>query len=123
MTPIDRPTPARHFGPTGPITWAFLSPEREAEQITELRLWVDWLAWRFSLDHRTIPACWHEHGPVVEELSALYTSWQDAYTDSADATAPLHWMAQFAAARDRLRDWVSLTGCRADEHRPTSSPR
>jgi len=117
MSPIDRPIPARHFGPTGPITWAFLSPEREAEQIAELRLWVDWLAWRFSLDHRTIPACWPEHGPVVEELSALYTSWQDAYTDSADATAPLVWISQFAAARERLRDWSSLTGCRPDTHR------
>ena len=88
MTSPARPQPARHFGPTGPITWAFLTDEQETEQVKELRLWVEWLVWRFALDHRTIPECWARHGAVVEELSALYTAWQDAYTHSAEATAP-----------------------------------
>lgn len=111
------PRPRRHYGPTGPISWAFLNPDQEKEQTDELRLWVDWLTWRFRLDHRIVPECWTQHGPAVEELSALYTAWQDAYTHSADASAPLQWMLQFAHARQRLRDWNAVTGCRAGEHR------
>ncbi|MCB2177843.1 MAG: hypothetical protein KQH57_18690 [Actinomycetales bacterium] len=117
MTSPAHPQPARHFGPTGPITWAFLTAEQETEQIKELRLWVEWLVWRFALDHRTIPECWAQHGAIVEELSALYTAWQDAYTHSAEAEAPLQWMLQFALARQRLRDWIAVTGCRSGEHR------
>ena len=116
-TPPIRPMPRRHFGPTEPIVWAFLKPEDDSNQIAELRLWVDWVRWRFTLDHRTIPDCWDRHGPIIEELAALYTAWEAAYTYSNDGTDPLRWMAQFSVARERLHEWVSRTGCRPGEHR------
>ena len=117
MSGHQHPHPARFFGPSGPITWAFLAPDKEAEQLAELTQWVDWLRWRFTLDHRTVPDCWTQHGPIVEELSALYTAWQASFTYSNDGAAPLQWMTQFAFARQRLSDWSGRTGCRPSEHR------
>jgi hypothetical protein len=57
-----------------------------------------------------------QHGALIEELSALYTAWQAAYSD-LDGSAPLLWMTHFAAARDRLTESVARTACRAGEHR------
>lgn len=118
MNDQEHPRPGRYFGPSGPITWAFLDAEEEAEQLAELTKWVDWLRWRFALENRTVPECWAQHGPVVEELSALYTAWQASYAYSNDGAAPLQWMTQFAFARQRLSDWNTRSGCRPGEHRP-----
>lgn len=109
----------RPIGPQVPICCPFLHDEHEAAALEELSAWVGWLAERFELDHRMVPTCWREHGPIIEELSALYTAWQSAYLDDADA--PLRWMAAFAAARDRLTVWALRTGCRADQHRTRDS--
>jgi hypothetical protein len=117
MSEQQHPRPRRYFGPSGPITWAFLDPERETQQLAELTEWVDWMRWRFTLDHRTVTECWAQHGAVVEELSALYTAWQASYAYSNDGAAPLHWMTQFAFARQRLSDWNARSGCRPGEHR------
>ena len=78
------PRPRRYFGPSGPITWPFLDADKETEQLAELTNWVDWLRWRFALDHRTLPDCWAKHGAIVEELSALFTAWQASYAFSND---------------------------------------
>jgi hypothetical protein len=108
-----RPAPA---GPAGPICWPIYSDQDEQRMLAAVAEWVAWVRWRFTLDHRTIPTCWMQHGPVVEELSALHTAWQAAYSDG-DGTAPLVWMCHFAAARERLTDWVARTGCPPGEHR------
>lgn len=118
MTETRPPRPRRHFGPTKPILWAFYDADDDADMLAELHQWVDWLRWRYTLDHRTIPDCWDQHGPLLEELSALYTAWQVAYTYSDDGSAPLAWMEHYAAARQRLTDWNARTGCRPAEHRP-----
>lgn len=117
MSDRPRPRPVGYFGLTGTINWAFLRPDQEAEQLEELTPWVDWLRWRFTLDHRTVPDCWAQHGAVIEELSALYSAWQKAFTFSNDGADPLLWMAQFAHARQRLTDWNARSGCRPGEHR------
>ena len=117
MSDQEHPRPGRYFGPSGPITWAFLDADKEAEQLVELTKWVHWLRWRFTLDHRTVPECWAQHGALLEELSALYTAWQNSYAYSNDGAAPLQWMAQFAFARQRLADWNARSGCRPSEHR------
>ena len=90
------PKPRTTFGPAEPICWPQLGDDDAAEMLGEVNDWVSWLTQRFTLDHRTVPNCWDQHGPIIEELSALYTAWQCAYT---------------------LTDWVARTGCRPGEHR------
>lgn len=108
------PKPPRYVGPQIPICWPFLDSVNHAATLDDLVKWVDWLTARFELDHRTIPACWRLHGPLVEELSALYTAWQNAYLD--DGAEPLRWMAAFAGARGRLAEWALRSGCRREHN-------
>jgi hypothetical protein len=120
MNPHDTPAPKPHapIGPGEPICWPIYNDEHAQRMLAEVTEWVDWTRWRFALDHRTIPDCWTQHGPLIEELSALYTAWQTAYTGT-DGAAPLLWMNHFEAARTRLTDWVARTGCRPGQHRET----
>ena len=105
------------FGPALPICWAAHTPEDQRLLLEELDLWVTWLAHHYSLDRRHVPECWAQHWELVEELSALHLAWEGAYATTAHADAPLAWHERFAAARARLADWVSKTGCRTGEHR------
>ena len=104
--------------PPQAICWPALPDDEVAEQFAVLDDWVDWLTDRYSLDHRTIPPCWAEHGALLEELSALRTGWLASYCLTAAGDVPLAWHAAFAHARQRLTDWASRTGCRPGEHRP-----
>lgn len=115
-----RPSVPVTFGPVQPICWPTLTDEDTAAMLAQLTDWVEWLTWRYTLDHRVIPRCWAQHGPHVEELAALFTAWQTAYTTTATGDAPLAWIAHFAAARQRLADWTARTGCRPGEHRAGS---
>jgi len=116
------PTPRTTFGPDRPICWTRLDGEHAVEMLDELTDWIQWLTHRLTLDHRTIPECWDLHGPLIEELTALYTSWQTAYAITAEGDAPLAWMIHFAAARQRLTNWVARTGCRPGAHRTKRTP-
>lgn len=100
-----------------PIVWSAHSPDSQTLLREELNLWIDWLTDRYRLDHRTVPDCWHDHPELLEELSALHLAWQGAFATSASPDAPLRWHEQFAAAINRLTDWVARTGCRPDGHR------
>jgi len=103
--------------PTLPLCWANLDGTETADAIEELDDWVAWVVDRYTLDHRTIPPCWDRHGALIEELSALRTAWLAAYAGTSRPEAPLEWHHHFAAARQRLTDWVARTGCRPGEHR------
>jgi hypothetical protein len=100
-----------------PVCWAVLSAGEVGEQLGHLTDWVNWLTDRYTLDHRTVPPCWDDHGAVLEELSALRTAWITAYSGDSVGDAPLRWHAEFAFTRQRLNDWVARTGCRPGEHR------
>jgi hypothetical protein len=104
--------------PPLPVCWATLSDAEADEEREALSDWIAWLADRYTLDHRTVPPCWDQHGALVEELSALRTAWLASYAvTTARPEAPLAWHAQFADTRHRLVDWVARTGCRPGEHR------
>jgi hypothetical protein len=103
--------------PSLPVCWAALTDTETEEEHEALADWIAWLNDRYTLDHRTIPPCWHQHGALIEELSALRTAWLAAYAITGRPEAPLDWHAHFASARQRLADWVARTGCRADSHR------
>ena len=103
--------------PPPPVCWPTLDEEKAEAAMTALTTWVTWLADRYGLDHRTVPLCWPQHGALVEELAALHGAWNAAYAQTAGAAAPLDWQAAFAAARERLQDWIARTGCRPGQHR------
>ena len=103
--------------PALPVCWAFLDDPEIEDLLDELADWVDWLVYRYALDHRVAPACWPEHGALVEELSALRTGWLAAFAITSRPEAPLEWHHHFAAARQRLTLWAGRNGCRPGEHR------
>lgn len=105
--------------PPVPLCWPALNDQEKAEQLEALSDWTLWLAHCYALDHRTVPPCWAQHSALLEELSALRTAWLTAFAATSPGDAPLDWHTNFAASRQRLADWVSRTGCRSGEHRPT----
>jgi hypothetical protein len=60
--------------------WEFLTQEQAAQLWSETRWFVDYLARRYPLSTEvSIPACWYRHTVAVDELSALYAAWREAY--------------------------------------------
>lgn len=118
---LAEPHVAQEAFPPVPVCWPVLTASESQEQLDALTDWTRWLADRYALDHRTVPPCWSRHGALLEELSALRTAWLTAYAVTSAGDAPLDWHAHFAAARQRLADWVSRTGCRSGEHRQDAS--
>lgn len=63
-----------------PWNWKELDGPGAAKLLTGLREWVDWYNGRYGVAAESrIPGCWYRHGPVVEELSAVWIAWQAAY--------------------------------------------
>jgi hypothetical protein len=100
-----------------PVRWSELDPAETEQTLVELAEWVCWLAERYQLDGREVPACWWRHGAVVEELTGLWGSWQVAYDDGQSAAAMAYCHLVLNDTRSRLRQWWSRTGCTAPEHR------
>nr|WP_246220890.1 DUF4913 domain-containing protein [Phytoactinopolyspora mesophila] len=88
----------------------------------DLAGWVRRVAIRYQLDSRELPPCWWRHGALIEELTALWGSWEVAYSDRQSASAMADWHSIFNETRTRLREWTSRTGCSAREHRGGTTP-
>jgi hypothetical protein len=115
LPPFDPPALAATWQSL-PVCWKVLDAPTAAHELRALGDWVRWLATRYTLAPRTIPACWHRHGTLVEELSALRTGWLAAFAPDAPGGAALDWHDMFANTRHRLHDSVSRNGC-AHDHR------
>jgi hypothetical protein len=105
--------------PPVPINWNLLDAEQAEIEWHDLDQWVKWLKTTFGLPPNIVPPYWHRHDELVWELSALHCHWLSCYHESASPSAPISWMREFAEARSRLRDWVSICGTRLDRDRPT----
>lgn len=106
-------------GPPHPINWNLLSADDAEIEWLELNRWVDWLRHTYGLSASVVPPFWHHHTELVWELSALHLHWLCAYDPEQNGSAPIGWHHDFAAARQRLRDWVATSGTRLDRDRPT----
>ncbi|MFF5085339.1 hypothetical protein ACFY36_50570 [Actinoplanes sp. NPDC000266] len=98
-----------------PLRWTELDRDAAAGAWAWLIGWVDWFVDRYQLAEE-IPACWYQHPPLVEELTALAAAWHACYGDDALADGPLLWHERLARARERLRGWDDATRCRNGEH-------
>lgn len=105
--------------PPHPINWNVLSSDDAEAEWLELNGWVNWLRRTYGLPPAIIPPYWHRHPELVWELSALHLHWLGAYDPEQNGSAPLGWHADFAAARERLRDWVAASGSKLDRDRLT----
>jgi hypothetical protein len=105
--------------PPAPINWNLLDAEQAEIEWHDLDHWVKWLKSTFGLPPNIVPPYWHRHDELVWELSALQCHWLNCYHESASPSAPINWMREFAEARGRLRDWVSICGTRLGRDRPT----
>lgn len=101
------------------INWDALTPEDLEQELLALNEWVDWLRHTYGLPPQIIPPMWHRHPEMLWELSALRQHWLICYDQQAKGNMGIVWHNDFAAARERLRDWVSISGSRLDRDRPT----
>ena len=102
-----------------PINWRTLPPDDLEDELLELNAWVDWLPHEYGLPAQIIPPMWHRHPELLWELSALRQHWLFCYDPQAKGNQALAWHHDFAIARERLRDWVTISGTRLDRDRPT----
>ncbi|MFF5291845.1 hypothetical protein [Paractinoplanes globisporus] len=108
-------------GPAGgqampwPLRWRDLDRDAAAQTWAWLIDWVGWFADRYEVAEE-IPACWPQHPPLVEELTALAAGWHACYDDTAHPDGPLLWHERLTRARDRLRGWDDNTRCRNGTH-------
>lgn len=106
-------------GPPGPVNWNLLTAHELEQEWLALNRWVEWLRKTYALPASVIPPMWHRHPELQWELSALHIHWLGAYEPEQNGSAALGWHRDFAAARQRLRDWVAASGTRLDRDRPS----
>lgn len=116
---VERARPSG-AGPGGqqmpwPLRWRDLDRDAAAQTWAWLIDWVGWFTDRYQLAEE-IPACWPQHPPLVEELTALAGAWHACYDDTAHRDGPLLWHERLTRARDRLRGWDDYTRCRNGTH-------
>ena len=125
------PAPARERPPVGagppwPWDWAGMSPEAAEAMWSTLEEFVVFLDARYAWSaDQLLPACWAEHGALVEELTTLYWSRVNAF----EGPKPMVELAQTWHSQtlpgfyQRLRTWLGDRGgeCRAGQH-PAVSP-
>ncbi|MBL3686161.1 hypothetical protein D3248_04220 [Leucobacter zeae] len=102
-----------------PINWRTLPPGDVEHELLELNAWVDWLRHTYGLPAQVVPPMWHRHPELLWELSALRQHWLFCFDPQAKGNQALAWHHDFAIARERLRDWVTISGTRLDRDRAT----
>jgi hypothetical protein len=104
----------------GVVNWRTLPEEREPDIWRLLSEWVSWLCTRYVIPARLVPDCWYLHDGIVEELSALFSSWEVSFEEAdSGGHGPLGWHERFEYFRSRLRHYKP-EGC-ANGHLETMS--
>ncbi|WP_433463965.1 hypothetical protein [Spirillospora sp. CA-128828] len=101
-----------------PIIWHKLQPDLAAALWEPFTQWVVWLADTYALTVHQLPRCWYQHGGVIQELTALWTSWLSAHDrDKGDAGAAVYlWQDALGRALDRFSKWLGQ--CVNGSHKP-----
>lgn len=110
----DPHLPALEF----PVRWAEYPDPTVTAEWRELVAWLRWLVERYELG-QTIPACWHQHGVWIEDLTALCDAWHAAYDEETTTqTGALQWHEALDQAIRRWNTtWRELTGgCTTSRH-------
>ncbi len=106
-----------------PINWWRLDSEERAETLGVLLEWVPELVRRYGLTDQVVPPCWYRHEALIQELLALFQYRnQQQFLPVAPPGAPLDFHYQLQLLMQRLRGWVTMSGCNAGEHEDTRLP-
>lgn len=105
-----------------PVDWRQLDHDSASVEWSALDEWVRWLVGRYDLDGRELPPCWHQHGPLTEELSGLRGAHLVAFDPTQPASAASDWHRILWDTRVRLRDAVARSGCTERNHNETLCP-
>lgn len=89
---LQRLAESRHDGSgPSPFAWQRLGARAAELQWQQLTEWVGWLRGRYPVA-RQVPPCWWRHPELVEELTALWLAWREAYVDGVSSlTAAADW--------------------------------
>lgn len=102
-----------------PINWWKLHNDERVESLETLMAWVPELVRRYSLTAQLVPPCWYLHDSLVQELLALFQFRNQMQFNLAlgpPPSAPLDFHVQFKLWRDRMREWVTDSGCVQGRH-------
>lgn len=109
--------------PLSPVNWFLLSADEAYAEWYDLDKWVKIvLRDTYGLPPSILPPFWHRHDELIWELSALHLLWRSSYDSEAPPSGPTMWHRELGEARNRLREWTSLSGTRLDRDRPTRPP-
>jgi hypothetical protein len=98
------------------INWRTLTDAEARTAWDTLRSWVEWFTVRYHISESIVPACWYQHGDLVEELSALHTAHTVAFHTSDSGFGPIGWHERLSLTLPRLRH-AYAGGC-ARGHNP-----
>jgi hypothetical protein len=88
---VENSSPVGVGGSPTSWCWRGLGPAGREELWNQLSDWVRWIRGRYPLARR-IPPCWADHPEIVEELTALWLAWVQAYEDrDTPLTAAADW--------------------------------
>ncbi len=101
-------------------TWQDLDPEQYQARVDILSEWIEThLAPRLgSMDQQKLRPCWALHPDVLDDLTALYVAWHDAYRDpQAHRTAAITYRDRWQPSTlHRVGD--SLRSCSSGHAKP-----
>lgn len=95
-------------------------PEVVERWNAHLAAWVPWLVDTYRL-HETIPPCWPEHPQLVEELTASWLMWRDAWLTPTSPSAPATWHIALANMIGRLKSLWPVA-CMSGRHKDVVTP-
>jgi hypothetical protein len=101
-----------------PVDWSTLSADERRTELRRLRPWVTELVRAWPVSRDVVPPCWYRHESLIWILSALRDAYLTAYHATQAASAAADWMQVWDATEERLRRWVSRSGCKSSEHHP-----
>jgi hypothetical protein len=85
------------------INWLELRGEERRRAWQELAAFVERIVAHYEL-FWTVRPCWWRHNDAVEELTALWHSYQLAFADPTNLGAAMTWRDSLSRSRNRLAD-------------------
>jgi hypothetical protein len=101
-----------------PVDWSALSAVERRTELRRLWPWMVRLVQTWPVSRDVVPPCWYRHESLIRILSAARDAYLTAYHSSQAASAAADWMHVWDATEERMRRWVSRTGCKSGEHHP-----
>lgn len=91
-----------------------LESDEQVAWRADLSAWVGGLISTYRLS-AIVPPCWPKHLALVEELTALWLAWTNAWESGMDPSGPTNWHYSLDLALGRIQHrWV--TPCGLDRH-------